>query len=136
MLDRQGRWRCFADLCPFHVHFCAKSRSIYKKPTPCTPQKCGGARGRYMAHTHFSHFSDGLLRPWSHGMTTDAISKGPQVVRQKSPGRVRAGKLLHERGLASMGGRRPTHGRAALVELLKRGLEGGGDEIAALHRSL
>ncbi len=51
----------------------------------------------------------------------------------KSPGRVAAGKRLHELGIAGMGGRRPTHGRRALVELLKRGLE-EGSPIAMLRR--
>ncbi len=50
-----------------------------------------------------------------------------------SPGRVAAGKRLHELGLAGIGGRRPTHGRRALVELLKRGLE-EGSPIAVLQR--
>lgn len=50
-----------------------------------------------------------------------------------SPGRVAAGKRLHELGLAGLGGRRPTHGRRALAELLKRGLE-EGSPIAALQR--
>ena len=50
----------------------------------------------------------------------------------KSPGRVAAGKRVQALGLA-MGGRRPTHGRRALAELLKRGLE-EGSPIAALQR--
>ncbi len=50
-----------------------------------------------------------------------------------SPGRVAAGKRLHELGLAGIGGRRPTHGRRALVELLKRGLE-EGSPVATLQR--
>ncbi len=39
----------------------------------------------------------------------------------KSAGRVAAGKRLHELGLAGMGGRKPTHGRRALAELVRRG---------------
>ena len=51
----------------------------------------------------------------------------------KSPGRVAAGKRLHELNLAGIGGRRPTHGRRMLVELLKRGLD-EGSPVAALRR--
>jgi|OpeIllAssembly_1097287.scaffolds.fasta_scaffold1420275_1 hypothetical protein len=53
----------------------------------------------------------------------------------KSAGRVAAGKRLHELGLAGMGGRRPTHGRRMLAELVKRGEELDGP-IGDLTRNL
>jgi hypothetical protein len=53
----------------------------------------------------------------------------------KSPGRVAAGKRLHELGIAGMGGRRPTHGVRALAERLKRGLD-PNTPLAALHAEL
>ena len=53
----------------------------------------------------------------------------------KSAGRVAAGKRLHELGLAGIGGRRPTHGRRALAELVRRGEELDGP-IGELTRNL
>lgn len=53
----------------------------------------------------------------------------------KSPGRVAAGKRLHETGLAGMGGRKPTHGRRMLAELVRRGEELDGP-IGELTRNL
>jgi len=53
----------------------------------------------------------------------------------KSPGRVAAGKRLHELGIAGMGGRKPTHGRRALAELVRRG-ESLDGPIGELSRSL
>ena len=68
-------------------------------------------------------------------MTTDGKAPVPEVVRRKSPGRVAACKRLHTLGLASMGGRRPTTGRKALAELVKRGEQVGFDDaIAQMHR--
>ena len=52
-----------------------------------------------------------------------------------SPGRQAAGKRLHELNLAGLGGHRPKHGRRALAELLKRGLE-EGTPIHAIEREL
>ncbi len=69
------------------------------------------------------------------GSQKQVTRKSEGRYRFKSAGRVAAGKRLHERGIAGMGGRRPTHGRRALVELLKRGLE-EGTPIAAFQREL
>ncbi len=53
----------------------------------------------------------------------------------KSPGRVASGKRLHELNQAGMGGRKPTHGRRMLAELVKRGEELDGP-IGELTRRL
>lgn len=75
-------------------------------------------------------------------MTTNETPDSQKPVSQRSgrysfvsPGRQAAAKALHARGLAGMGGRRPKHGRRALVELLRRGME-EGTEIATLQREL
>ncbi len=48
----------------------------------------------------------------------------------KSPGRVEFMRRLNAEGRGGVGGRRPTHGRRALVELLKRGLDDGSPVVA------
>ncbi len=76
-------------------------------------------------------------------MSTDAQDGTQEQVRSKSgrrystvgPGRVAAGKRLHELGLAGMGGRKPTHGRRALAELVRRGEQLDGP-IGELTREL
>ncbi|MCI0426922.1 MAG: hypothetical protein L0Z46_02755 [Nitrospiraceae bacterium] len=58
-----------------------------------------------------------------------------QRYKAKSPGRVAAMIKLNQAGLGGMGGRRPTHGRNALAELLKRGMD-PDSEIAVVERDL
>jgi hypothetical protein len=71
------------------------------------------------------------------GAGTQVSTKSRRYKNQvgKSPGRVAAGKRLHELGVAGMGGRRPTHGRRMLAELVKRGEELDGP-IGELTRTL
>ena len=69
-------------------------------------------------------------------MTVEEKAIIPETVHRKSPGRVEAMRRVNERGLGGMGGRRPKHGRTALAELIKRGLEAGGDALSSLHGDL
>jgi hypothetical protein len=73
----------------------------------------------------------------TNGSETKVSVKSERYKNQvgKSPGRVAAGKRLHEAGLAGMGGRKPTHGRRALAELVRRGVELDGP-IGELTRHL
>ena len=51
-------------------------------------------------------------------MSADEVSSRPETANKrpfKSSGRVAAMTRLNEEGLGGMGGRRPTHGRKALV---------------------
>ncbi len=74
-------------------------------------------------------------------MTVDGTDGGPDPVTKqserrysvKSPGRVAFMQRLNQEGRGGIGGRRPTHGRRALAELLRRGLE-EGSPIAILQR--
>jgi hypothetical protein len=73
----------------------------------------------------------------TNGSETKVSVKSGRYKNQvgKSPGRVAAGKRLHAEGLAGMGGRKPTHGRRMLAELVKRGEQLDGP-IGDLTRSL
>ncbi len=73
----------------------------------------------------------------TNGGETQVSAKSRRYKNQvgKSPGRVAAGKRLHDLGLAGLGGRKPTHGRRALAELVRRGEELDGP-IGDLTRTL
>lgn len=76
-------------------------------------------------------------------MSAEDTNSGPETVTKqsegrysvKSPGRVAFMKRLNEEGLGGMGGRRPTHGRRALAELIRRGEQLDGP-IGELTRQL
>jgi hypothetical protein len=73
----------------------------------------------------------------TNGSETKVSTKSARYKNQvgKSPWRVAAGRRLHAEGLAGMGGRKPTHGRRALAELVRRGEELDGP-IGELTRTL
>lgn len=62
----------------------------------------------------------------------------PPGAKTKNPVFVENMRKLNAAGKRGIGGRRPTHGRHALAELLKRGLENehGGDPLAQLHKEM
>ena len=61
---------------------------------------------------------------------------GPFGPKPKDPKRVEAMRKLNREGRAGPGGRRPVHGRHALAELVRRGLEDGPDALSVLHREM
>jgi hypothetical protein len=72
---------------------------------------------------------------WDRDPLLDTGETVKKRYKAKSPGRIAAMTKLNQAGLGGMGGRRPTHGRKALEELLRKGAE-EGSPIAVMEREI